>query len=75
MSAMESGLGTLPSFIGTWTLMMAAMMLPSALSFIRAYAGLPGRNPWPISTALLVAGYLAVWAVFRHGGLLHLHRA
>ncbi len=61
MSAMESGLGTLPSFIGTWTLMMAAMMLPSALSFIRAYAGLPGRNPWPIlGIALCLASVYAL---------------
>jgi predicted metal-binding membrane protein len=67
MGSMGMGLGSLPSFMGTWTVMMAAMMLPSALPFIRAYAGLPGRNPWPIDSGLLVAAYLAVWALFGLG--------
>ncbi len=64
MGSMGMGLGSLPSFMGTWTVMTAAMMLPSTLPLVRAYAGLPGRNPWPIDTGLLVAAYLAVWALF-----------
>ncbi len=67
MGSMGMGLGSPPSFMGTWTVMMAAMMLPSALPLVRAYAGLPGRNPWPIDTGLLVAAYLAVWALFGVG--------
>jgi len=40
-------------FFTGWTLMMAAMMLPSALPLVLLYRG---------STPLLLAGYLAVWA-------------
>ena len=54
--------GGLPSFSSTWTLMMAAMMLPSAVPFVRRYSALPGRNPWLVDAVILVAAYLAVWS-------------
>lgn len=50
-----------------WTLMMAAMMLPSALPMLRTFAAL-GRRAAPASAQrnLLVfaAGYVAVWGGF-----------
>jgi predicted metal-binding membrane protein len=54
------GLG-LAAFVPVWTLMMAAMMLPSVSPTASLYARtIQGRRPARI--AGLVAGYLAVWA-------------
>jgi predicted metal-binding membrane protein len=55
MTGMGSGLGSLSFFVVTWTAMMAAMMLPSALP---AALGLDGLAPLAFA-----ASYLAVWAV------------
>jgi len=50
-----------------WTLMMAAMMLPSALPMLRTFAAL-GRRTTPPSarsnTLVFAAGYVAVWGGF-----------
>ncbi len=55
------GLG-LAAFVPVWTLMMAAMMLPSVTPLAARYAGtLQGNRT--VRMAGLVAGYLAVWAV------------
>ncbi len=67
MGSMGSRFVSLPSFVGTWVLMMAATMLPSALPFIRRYVALPGRKPWVIDGAALVTAYLAVWALLGLG--------
>lgn len=45
-------------FLGAWTAMMAAMMLPSAAPLVLIYR----RGTTPASTAALASGYLAVWA-------------
>jgi predicted metal-binding membrane protein len=52
------GLG-LVLFVPTWTLMMAAMMLPSVTPLATLYAR---ANPGTPRVAGLVLGYLAVWA-------------
>jgi predicted metal-binding membrane protein len=52
------GLG-LAAFVPVWTLMMAAMMLPSAIPLATRYAGTLRGNR-TVRTAGLVAGYLAV---------------
>ncbi len=52
------GLG-LALFVPMWTLMMAAMMLPSVTPLATLYAR---ANPGTLRTAGLVLGYLAVWA-------------
>jgi predicted metal-binding membrane protein len=53
----------LAPFLATWTLMMAAMMLPSALPMIRLHRlGAEGRVRRQIWSAAFVAGYLVVWA-------------
>jgi predicted metal-binding membrane protein len=52
----------LPSFVGSWTVMMAAMMLPSAMPMIRLHRlGADGsrREVW---SAVFIMGYLLVWA-------------
>jgi predicted metal-binding membrane protein len=45
-------------WIGAWTVMMAAMMLPSTSPLVLLYA----RQSTAASSALLTAGYVAVWA-------------
>jgi predicted metal-binding membrane protein len=54
------GLG-LAGFVPVWTLMMAAMMLPSVAPAASRYArSVPGHRM--ARSAVLAAGYLAVWA-------------
>jgi predicted metal-binding membrane protein len=45
-------------WIGAWTVMMAAMMLPSTSPLVLLYA----RQSTAASSALLTVGYVAVWA-------------
>src|SRR5205814_4902344 len=53
----------LAPFLGTWTVMMAAMMLPSATPMILLHRlGADGRLRRPLWSAAFVAGYLIVWA-------------
>src|SRR2546421_4721713 len=49
-------------FLGTWTVMMAAMMLPSATPMILLHRlGGDGRVRTQLWSAAFVAGYLVVW--------------
>jgi predicted metal-binding membrane protein len=48
----------MPGFVAAWTVMMVAMMLPSAAPFVLLYR----RGSTASGTAALAAGYLAVWA-------------
>src|SRR5512135_1188045 len=53
------GLGSLQSFAKTWVVMMAAMMLPSALPMVYEFArSSEGRRGWQVATAALGAVYL-----------------
>lgn len=49
--------GGVAGFVFAWTLMMVAMMLPSASPLVLLYR----RASTPSATAALVAGYLFVW--------------
>jgi predicted metal-binding membrane protein len=50
-------------FLGTWTVMMAAMMLPSATPMILLHRlGADGHLRRQLWSAAFVAGYLIVWA-------------
>lgn len=49
------------AFLAAWVAMMAAMMIPSAAPFVLLYAAGAARRA---ATALLVAGYLGIWAAF-----------
>jgi predicted metal-binding membrane protein len=59
--------GAAASFVGMWTVMMIAMMLPSLIPMLwryrRAVAG-PGRPRLGRLTALVGVGYFFVWALF-----------
>ena len=65
MHGMDNGpwtsLGTLGWFLGVWSVMMAAMMLPSAIPAVALYTGLAGDRK-AVAALLFTSGYLAVWA-------------
>lgn len=54
--AMPMGAGL---WLGAWTAMMGAMMLPSAAPLVLLY----GRRSNTVDSTLLMAGYLLVWAL------------
>src|SRR5919109_983900 len=65
MDEMSMGLGAIDAFIAGWTVMMAAMMLPSAMPLIFEFARTAeGRQGWRVATALLGVTYLGVWLAF-----------
>ena len=65
MAGMEMGPGTIASFAVTWVVMMAAMMLPSAIPVVLEFARTAERRRgWPIATGVLALTYLGVWLVF-----------
>jgi predicted metal-binding membrane protein len=65
MAAPTMGLPA-PAFLAIWTIMMVAMMFPTAapmiLTFHRIQSGKRARGEAFVSTWLFVAGYAAVWA-------------
>jgi predicted metal-binding membrane protein len=65
MTGMDAGpgttLGTLAWFTGVWTVMMAAMMLPSLAPTLAVVATLTPRRQ-PTLWMLFAAGYLLVWS-------------
>ena len=57
--------GTLGFYISTWVVMMAAMMLPSAIPVVLEFARTAeGRRGWPVATGVLAVTYLGVWLIF-----------
>ena len=65
MGGMDIGLGPIESFAASWIVMMAAMMLPSAIPVVLEFARTAeGRRGWPIATGVLAVTYLGVWLVF-----------
>jgi predicted metal-binding membrane protein len=65
MDGMDMGLGTLESFTASWVLMMAAMMLPSAVPVILEFARTAERRRgWQLATGVLAITYLVVWLIF-----------
>jgi predicted metal-binding membrane protein len=66
MAGMDmSGLGPIGAFAATWVVMMAAMMLPSAIPVVLEFARTAeGRRGWPIATGVLALTYLGVWLAF-----------
>jgi predicted metal-binding membrane protein len=65
MNGMTMDPGTPGSFAVTWVVMMAAMMLPTALPFVVEFArSAEGRRGWQAATGLLGLTYLSVWLVF-----------
>jgi len=65
MDDMAVGLGPVGPFVAGWTVMMAAMMLPSATPLVFDFArDAEGRRGWRAATALLGATYLGIWVGF-----------
>jgi predicted metal-binding membrane protein len=65
MEGMDMGLGSLESFAATWVVMMAAMMLPSAIPVVVEFARTAERRTgWQVATGVLAATYLGVWLMF-----------
>ncbi len=59
------GLGSLSAFTSTWVVMMAAMMLPSALPLVYEFAhASERRRGWQVATAAMGVTYLSVWLLF-----------
>ena len=59
--------GAAASFLGMWTVMMVAMMLPSLVPMLRRYrqaVGRTGEIRLGRLTALVGAGYFSVWTAF-----------
>lgn len=60
-----AGPAALAGFAATWTVMVAAMMLPSAVPLLRLFAEASARQSRPaLVLATFVGGYLAVWGLF-----------
>jgi predicted metal-binding membrane protein len=65
MDDMAMGLGAFGPFMASWAVMMAAMMLPSAIPLVFEFArSAERRRGWQAATALLGATYLGVWVAF-----------
>ena len=65
MDGMDMGLGAIESFAATWVVMMAAMMLPSAIPVVLEFARTAeGRRGWQVATGVLAVTYLGVWLLF-----------
>ena len=62
---MAMGHGSLESFAISWVVMMAAMMLPSALPLVYEFARRSeGRRRWQAATGVLATTYLSMWLAF-----------
>jgi predicted metal-binding membrane protein len=65
MDGMNMGLGPIESFAATWVVMMAAMMLPSAIPVVLEFARTAERRRrWQVATGVLAVTYLGVWLLF-----------
>lgn len=61
--AFQSWLNTALLFVGSWTVMTIAMMLPTSLPLVSLFQRMvAGRDERRLLTVLLVLGYLLVWA-------------
>jgi predicted metal-binding membrane protein len=65
MRGMDNGpgtnLGPLGWFLGVWTVMMAAMMLPSVSPTVALYSRM-SRSRMPLAPLMFTTGYLVTWA-------------
>ncbi len=64
-AGMATGPGTLGAFAANWVVMMAAMMLPSAIPLVFGFArDSERRRGWQAATGVLGVTYLSVWLAF-----------
>src|SRR5207244_10830579 len=65
MDGMDMGVGPIESFAATWVVMMAAMMLPSAIPVVLEFARTAERRTgWQIATAVIDVTYIGGWLMF-----------
>src|SRR5213592_384069 len=65
MDGLDMGLGPIESFAATWVVMIAAMMLPSAIPVVLEFVRTAERRRgWPVATGVLAVTYLGVWLIF-----------
>jgi predicted metal-binding membrane protein len=65
MDGTDMGLGPIESFAATWVVMMAAIMLPSAIPVVLEFVRTAERRKgWQVATGVLAATYLGVWLIF-----------
>src|SRR5437899_7909020 len=65
VDGMDMGLGPIESFAATWVVMMAAMMLPSAIPVVLEFVRTAERRRgWQVATGVLAVTYLGVWLIF-----------
>jgi len=65
MGGMTMGLGSVESFALSWMVMMAAMMLPTAVPLVFEFArDSEERHGWQAATGMLGVTYLSVWLAF-----------
>ena len=68
MDGTDMGLGPIESFAATWVVMMAAIMLPSAIPVVLEFVRTAERRKgWQVATGVLAATYLGVWLIFGVG--------
>ena len=59
------GFWTVYVFVGAWTLMLVAMMLPTTLPLLALFHSFVRERPSPARlTGMVVAGYLLIWTMF-----------
>jgi predicted metal-binding membrane protein len=64
-AGMDMGIGSLGSFAAGWTVMMGAMMLPTALPLVFEFARRSeGRRLQRVATGVLAMTYLSIWLGF-----------
>src|SRR5438445_12704900 len=65
LAAIGDGGQLLAVYVGGWSVMTIAMMLPTSLPLINLFYALMGRRTNRVLlVALLIGGYLAIWAAF-----------
>ena len=69
MSSLWSAANIIAIFI-MWSLMMMAMMLPSAAPMILTFAGLSRQNRMKFSTLSFTGAYLVIWIIFSIGAVI-----
>ena len=69
MSSLWSAANIIAIFI-MWSLMMMAMMLPSAAPMILTFVGLSRQNRMKFSTISFTGAYLVIWIIFSVGAVI-----
>src|SRR5207245_11679572 len=65
MDGMDMGLGPIESFAAAWVVMMAAMMLSSAIPVVLEFARTAERRRgWQLATGARAGTYRGVWLLF-----------